>query len=173
MEQNSKYGPKASVIPFTTNIFFDQVKIEPPQKKILEFNAELNKLVDKDLIYFESCCKVLSQPQYYHSSSVGPASIEVIKKCLEFPADKLFPALDLYRIFLLHPNSSEGFSGADSGFVFLSILLSPLLDPNAPKANIMLALRCLCNLFKNQSSQHAALKNRQRIIDAASSHILH
>jgi hypothetical protein len=161
------------VIPFTTNIFFDQVKIEPPQKKILEFNAELNKLFDKDLIYFESCCKVLSQPQYYHSSSVGPASIEVIKKCLEFPADKLFPALDLYRIFLLHPNSSEGFSGADSGFVFLSILLSPLLDPNAPKANIMLALRCLCNLFKNQSSQHAALKNRQRIIDAASSHILH
>lgn len=148
-EQASKYGPKASIIPFTQTVYFDQVKIEPPQKKILEFNNELNRLVDKDLVHFESCCKTLSQPQYYHSSSVGPASVDVIKRLLEFPNEKLFPCLDLYRIFLLHPNSSEGYSGSDGGAHYLSVLLGQLTDPNVPKANIMLALRCLCNLFKN------------------------
>ena len=39
---------------------FDQVKLDGCKKKILEFNAELNVLVDQDLIYFESMCKVLA-----------------------------------------------------------------------------------------------------------------
>lgn len=148
-ELKSKYGPKAPVIPFTTNIFFDLVKVEPPQKKILEFNAEINKLNEKDLTYFELCCKVLSQPQYYHSSDVGPFQIEVIKKLLEFPLDKQFPCLDLYRIFLLHPHSSEGYSSSDGGAYYLGCLLQSLTDAKAPKANLLCALRCLCNLFKN------------------------
>jgi PUL domain len=101
-----------------------------------------------------------------------PASVDIIKRCLEFPSDKLFPCLDLYRIFLLHPYSSEGYSGSDGGSYFLAILLAQL-DKSAPKANIMLAVRCLCNLFKNQSSQHAVLKNRQRIIDAVATHLYH
>jgi len=62
VEQSSKYGPKASCIPFDKMIYFDQVKVEQPQKKILEFNTELGRLVDKDLIYFETGCKTLSQP---------------------------------------------------------------------------------------------------------------
>lgn len=47
-------------IPCTTPIMFDQVKLDGLKKKILEFNAELNVLVDQDLIYFESMCKVLA-----------------------------------------------------------------------------------------------------------------
>lgn len=66
-------------------IYFDSVKIDAPQKKILEFNAELGKLNEKDLTYFELCCKVLSKPEFYHSSDVGPYQIEVIKKLLDFP----------------------------------------------------------------------------------------
>lgn len=173
MEQESKYGPKASIIPFTQTIFFDQVKVDMPQKKILEFNSELGRLVDKDFTYFETLCKTLSQPQYFHSSQILPASVEILKRLLEFPADKLFPCLDLYRIFLLHPYSSEGFSGSDGGSYYLAILLAQLQgDPQSvPKANVMLAVRCLCNLFKNQSSQHTMIKNRQRIIDAVAGHL--
>jgi hypothetical protein len=104
---------------------------------------------------------------------VLPASIDVLKRCLDFPADKLFPALDLYRVYLLHPASSEGYSGSDGGAFYLSVILNPLMQPGAPKNNILLALRCLSNLFKNQSSQHTAIKNRQKIIDAASSFLSH
>jgi phospholipase A-2-activating protein len=106
-EKASKWGPKPSVIPFQSSIFYDAVKIEAPRKKILEFNEELKVLDEKDLIYYDQACKVLGQPQYFHSSDVGPAQIHVIKKLLsEFPSDKLFPVFDLYRIFLMHPCSS-------------------------------------------------------------------
>ena len=42
------------------------------QKKILEFNGELNALDSQDLIYFESMCKVLAATQNYHRSEVSP-----------------------------------------------------------------------------------------------------
>jgi len=58
-EKLSKWGPKPSVIPFQSSIFYDAVKIEAPRKKILEFNEELKVLDEKDLIYYDQACKVL------------------------------------------------------------------------------------------------------------------
>ena len=89
-------------------LYYEAVKVEPPQKKIKEFNEALKgegfagALDDKELGYFDNLCKVLSQPQYFHSSEVEERQIAVINKILEFPLDKVFPGLDLFRIFLLH-----------------------------------------------------------------------
>jgi hypothetical protein len=97
----------------------------------------------------------------------------VIKKLLTFPVDKVFPCLDLYRIYLLHPSAYEQFAGSDAGAFYVHALLAFIKDTNHPKAVLMLALRSLNNLFKNQSSAHVALKNREAILEAASHLISH
>lgn len=103
----------------TTLIHFDQVKIDGLKKKILEFNAELNVLEGQDLVYFESMCKCLAATQNYHRSEVSPQQLRVIDKLLNFPIEKAFPCMDLYRIYLLHPTSYEAYAASDAGAVYI------------------------------------------------------
>ena len=97
-------------------LYYEAVKIDGPQKKIHEFNTALKEqgfagvLDDKELQYFDAACKVLSAPQYFHSSEIEERQIAVINKVLEFPMDKVFPGLDLFRIFLCHNGASYCFS---------------------------------------------------------------
>ena len=96
------------MIPFKQMLYYEAVKIDGPQKKILEFNTALTEegftgvLVDKELTYFDGLCKVLSKPEFFHSSEVEERQLATLNKVLEFPLDKAFPGIDLFRIFLLH-----------------------------------------------------------------------
>ena len=111
--------PKSTKIPMTQQILYDQIKLDGPKKKILEFNESLKALADNDLIYFESLIRVLSQPQNFHRSEVSPQQVAVIKKLMEFPVDKVFPCVDLFRIYMLHPTSYEIFAASDAGAFYL------------------------------------------------------
>lgn len=128
---------------------YEQVKLDGCKKKILEFNAELNTLEGQELIMFESMIKVLSATQNYHSSEVSPQMLRVIDKLLAWPIDKAFPAMDLFRIYLLHPTSYEPFAASDAGAPYIQAMLRFIAEPQNPKALVMLALRGLNNLFKN------------------------
>lgn len=85
----------------------------------MEFNAELNALEGQDLIYFESMINVLSNVQNYHRSEVTPQQVKVIDKLLQFPLDKVFPCVDLYRAYLMHPTSYEAYAGSDAGITYI------------------------------------------------------
>ena len=69
--------PTCSIIPFTNILYFDAIKIEGPQKKILEFNAALKEegfagiMDEKDEVQFGRLCEILGKPQFYHSSEVN------------------------------------------------------------------------------------------------------
>ena len=135
-------------------LHYEAVKIEPPQKKIKEFNEALKGegfagvIDDKEMGYFDNMCKVLAQPAYFHSSELEERQVDVINKMLEFPIDKVFPALDIFRIFLLHNEASKSFSKSDAGAWHIGLLCDLLDRPQAPKAVTMLTLRCLSNIFK-------------------------
>lgn len=60
--------------------------------------------------------------------------------------------MDLYRIYLLHPTSYEAFAASDAGAVYIQAMLRFISSAQHPKALVMLTLRGLNNLFKNQSS---------------------
>lgn len=81
--------------------------------------------------------------------------------------------MDLYRIYLMHPSSYEAYAASDAGAAFIQAMLHFLSGQGGSKALIMLSLRGLSNLFKNQSSQHVALLNRQRILDGVTPHLNH
>ena len=165
--------PTCKKIPCTTSIRYDVAKLDGPKKKILEFNAELGSLDSQELIYFETMLKVLGAPQNYHRTEVSPQQVKVLEKLLQFPLEKAFPCMDLFRVYLLHPSSYEPFAASDAGAPLIQAMLRFISSPENPKALLMLTLRGLSNLFVNQSSQHVAHLNRQRIVDAVNPHLTH
>lgn len=71
------------------------------KKKILEFNQELGLITE--MVHFDGLVEVLGSPQTYHSSDIGVKQLEALRLALSFPNDKVFPCIDLYRMFLTHP----------------------------------------------------------------------
>ena len=53
---------------------------------------------------------------------------QLLNKLLTLPVDKVFPALDLYRIFLTHPDSVCHFKKFEDGWTHLSAVLGVLSD---------------------------------------------
>jgi hypothetical protein len=72
-------------------------------------------------------------------------------KLLELPVARIFPVLDLYRIFLIHPDASCHFKKYEDGKSRVYVMINCLNDKNATDPTIMLALRCLINIFKDMN----------------------
>lgn len=52
-------------------LFFDQINVDGPKKKLLEFNNELNILTPNELNLLESLLELLKNKPMYHSSKVS------------------------------------------------------------------------------------------------------
>lgn len=150
-------------------MFFDAVNIVGPKKKVLEFSEEFKKITFP--IQFESLCEILGKPVSYNSPEIGVQQHETMKQLLDFPIAKAFPCIDMYRMYLCHPSSSLEFTKSDMGATQVSMMLRFLSEKNAPNSVYMLALRSLCNFFKNQSSNHVATYRRAAVFDAISPHL--
>jgi hypothetical protein len=72
-------------------------------------------------------------------------------KLLELPVARIFPVLDLYRIFLIHPDASCHFKKYEDGKSRVYVMINCLNDKKATDPTIMLALRCLINIFKDMN----------------------
>lgn len=116
-----------------TLLFFDAINIENPKKKLLEFNSELNVLSDNELTILDSLLELIKNKAFYHSTKVSKQGYELVKKLLKFPVDKAFPALDIYRMFLMHPQSSENYKVYEHGIEYLSSLVSYVRDEHSPQ----------------------------------------
>lgn len=151
-------------------LYFDAINVEGPKKKILEFNANLQVLsTQQELDLFESLLELIKNKAFYHSSKVSKQGFEIFKKMLtKFPSDKAFPVLDLYRMFLLHPHSSEHYKVFETALEYLNILVGHLKDPSAGQPTQLVALRCLVNLFNNSASLYCLQQKRQWIVESAS-----
>eukprot|EP00913_Durusdinium_trenchii_P022294 g20947.t1 len=57
----------------------------------------------------------------------------IVKKLGKWPNDKLFPVVDLWRLLLAHPSSSDFFKGSDRGTSYILQVLNLLaVDINSP-----------------------------------------
>jgi phospholipase A-2-activating protein len=110
-------------IPMKKYLFFDAVNVDNPKKKFVEFNQELNILNAHEMELFDSFLELIKNKAFYHSSKVSKQGFEMLKKILKFPSDKVFPVLDIYRMFLLHPHSSEHYKVFENAIEFLNILI--------------------------------------------------
>lgn len=96
----------------------------------------------------------------------------MLDKLLAFPIDKLFPCLDLYRMFLCHPDAAMHFKKFEEGQNHLYILLGVLQTPNAPDPAKMLALRCVCNCFMDSSAIFVLKEKRAKVIESIAPHLM-
>jgi hypothetical protein len=92
-------------------------------------------------------------------------------KLIKLPTAKVFPCLDLYRIFLLHPDSVCHWKKYETGGSNLYTLLGPLTDPLAGDPAKMCALRCVSNLFREQTAVYILREKATKTIDCIKNHL--
>lgn len=150
-----------------TYLYYDAVKIDGPKKKILEFN-ETDKFMDeKELKIFEGLCEALCNKEKFYHTKIGDYQDKLMVKLLELPVDKIFPVLDLYRIFLTHPDATCHFKKYEDGKSRIWVFVNCLNAKNVTDPTIMLSLRCLCNVFKDMNGQFCLREMRERVMEAA------
>jgi len=97
--------------------------------------------------------------------------LNLLDKLLGLPVDKVFPVLDLYRIFLLHPDMSNHFKKFETGMVHINTLMGHLGNKNATDPVKMLSLRCVVNLFRDQAAIFVLRERREKVVEGLAAHL--
>lgn len=149
--------PAASVFPLSVPFTFKDGKFDPLRTKILEFNEQVPqelKLDATDILHLDNAInKLKAGGKLADFRGVEKEVIHV--KLGAWPVDKLFPVVDLWRLYLTHPQSCDYYKGSDRGAPFLTAMNSHLTaDVNGPLA--LCSARYLANLFLYQTNKYAA-----------------
>ena len=134
--------------------------LEKMKTKILEYG----KLTSNDAQILDSLMATLLTTNRYHASKISEAELNVIWKMLEtFTATEVFPALDLLRLTVLHPDAAsatrESFWSKVCDRVLELVSTEGLEGP--PKFAVpMLSLRFLSNSFKGGAGAASAVATR-------------
>jgi phospholipase A-2-activating protein len=131
-----------------------------------------------ELQHVSNLISTLANSSRYHSSKINDVELKVLANVLQgCTPSKSFPALDLVRLAVLHPDAAERPSAYWIGIVQRAIALltmggddDPLEGP-AVTAVPMLALRLFANAFKaGGGAKQAVIVYLDMILDGASSY---
>jgi hypothetical protein len=75
------------------------------------------------MLHFIPFTNLVADKAHYYTSKPVQAHYELMKNLLAFPNDKVFPCIDLYRMFLIHPDASSNFKKFEEGYEYLMRLL--------------------------------------------------
>jgi len=166
--------PMKSYMTFETGT--TQKAMEKILLKIKEFNTSLqsNTRTTEELECIQSLTVTLVATSRYHATSVKKEELQVIQKILkDWPVDKVFPALDLARLVVLHPDAN---STKNKDFwmnvVRLAIAKCKEVQQKPPEgmaavAIPMLSLRLFANAFKGAGSVEAVAFFLKGILESA------
>ena len=146
--------------PNLTHILYDSVNAEGPIKKITELNNKLEendpnnkKLKDYQLKLIGKVINTIGNKNFYHNSKFEDMELkEFLNLFTAWHGDYLIPVFDVFRMYLIHPESGLLFKQMGGGIEQLTILLYNIKNSNNITIKI-LVLRCLCNLFNNEYSK--------------------
>ena len=168
---------------------FETTKIAKLMSTLQQFNEKLNgeeanqRLTDLEIEKLEQICKTVQETAFYHSSSFSKQEFAALRKVLmHWPSTKVFPALDLARLVVFHPQGAAllGISNEPDASVLLRKILelgtqekpsaaaaaSVQEEEEVPIAARMLALRVLANMFMHQTSRETLLQNKEQVLSA-------
>lgn len=126
-------------------------------------------LSDPDLIALEQIISVVQETQFYHSSSFSISEIRVLKTLiLQWPAELIFPALDLLRLVLVHPQGPAALGEFTlvelvGRMLHLGLQSKGANGEDLPVATRMLALRVLANMFLQEAGRKAVLARKDEV----------
>mmetsp|Transcript_26757 Transcript_26757/g.61649 ORF Transcript_26757/g.61649 Transcript_26757/m.61649 type:complete len:743 (+) Transcript_26757:84-2312(+) len=154
----------STMFPLRETWQFKDGKFDALHKKLLEFNEQVDesmRLDAGDLIHLNAAVEKLKAGI---ASQIRPCEKDIVHyKMGEWPGDKLFPLIDLWRLFLLHPQSGDLFKGSDRGAGMIAKVLSLLAsDINGPLG--LCAARWFANTSLYQTNRYAVFDKRAAVI---------
>jgi len=158
--------PESTMFPLHTPFTFKDGKFEALEKKILEFNDQVDeslRLPPVDIDHLKTAIEILKTNSM--SKQLRDCQREIIlDKLGAWPLDKLFPVADLWRLYLVHPQSCEIFKGSDRGAAFIAKIVGLVIkDVNTPLA--LCCTRFLANMFIHQTNRYALFDKRDYLLE--------
>jgi len=146
--------------------------------KIREFNPSLNtNLTAAELEQIDVLCSTLGATNRYHATSVSDMELSALGKLIrEWDYERVFPALDLARLTVLHPDASkpsrEGYWNDIAVYVLEKCRLARESSDYGGGANKtatvavpMLSLRLLSNCFRGGTGSRNAIGSSSKLTD--------
>eukprot|EP00434_Breviolum_minutum_P002982 symbB.v1.2.002621.t1/scaffold139.1/size300179/4 len=157
--------PALAVFPVLTPAVFKDGKFEALQGKIMEFNGQVAEELRLDPVEVQHLTEGINKLKLGVTTELRDCEKEImVKKLGSWPNDKLFPVVDLWRLLLAHPSSSDFFKGSDRGTAYILQVLNLLsVDINSPLG--LCAARYLANLFIYQTNKYAAFDKRDLLLN--------
>ncbi|RLN81173.1 hypothetical protein BBJ28_00009364, partial [Nothophytophthora sp. Chile5] len=156
----------AETAPAATNT--PQYKYFPVVRAAVDRSKALS---DSELIALEQIVQTVQDTAYYHSSTFASQEMAVLSRVLgQWPAHVVFPALDLLRLVLVHPQGPSALGTAGLDALVPQVLRLGLQassgqsDDAVPVATRMLSLRVLANLFLQDETRQAALAHKSEVL---------
>jgi len=148
--------------------------LEKMKKKILEFGH----LSESQISTLDTLMTTLGATNRYHSSKVGTTELKTIRYMVEtFPKSEVFPALDLARLTVAHPDAAVSANVAfwDAMIGKALSLCADTSDLEGPAAVAipMLSLRLFANAFRGGSGSLQAVTNQMDPVLRCNEKFLH
>jgi len=156
--------PALGIFPVMQTAVFKDGKFEALQGKILEFNGQVDEACRLDPVEVNHLTEGINKLKTGVTTELRNVEKEMITvKLGQWPKEKLFPVVDLWRLYLVHPTSSDLFKGSDRGTGLIMQVLGYLAsDLNGPLG--LCSSRYLANLFIYQTNKYAAFDKKDLIL---------
>eukprot|EP00742_Colponemidia_sp_Colp-10_P003823 GILJ01004073.1.p1 GENE.GILJ01004073.1~~GILJ01004073.1.p1 ORF type:complete len:786 (+),score=133.68 GILJ01004073.1:49-2358(+) len=167
----------AKSFPISSFLTFDAGNLDAIFNKISEFNQKLKQeparekfsISELELRQLSVLVDVLKDKARYHLSSFNESDEKVLhEKLLAWPSDVIFPALDLLRLYVLHPKSEAQYKGLSRGLDIWTRVQRCLSAPDCSVNSWLLALRYLANMFDLPTNKQAMIHRRSQTLDVLS-----
>ncbi|XP_064605533.1 phospholipase A-2-activating protein-like [Liolophura sinensis] len=162
---SSSYQPSASssstqntYFPRRQFLLFEAVNPAQIMGKVKEFNEKVEPGLKLDVQ------KVNDLNTKFTAGSLSEQDLPMLVSLLQWPADVLFPVLDILRAVIRQPAVNQYF--CSTGLTSLEEVIK-YISPGASAPNQMLSLRVMCNLFSQSTGEKFNMKHRDTILGAA------
>jgi len=159
-------------------IVYNQGKLDGIHKKLLEFNSEIaqnsatahESASEAELVLLARALGTLRNidPSRGTLPAFGESEFQLMNKLIMWPRQKLFPVLDILRLLILHQQAAEHYLAEHNrNGAFLPTLLAHLeISAQNSRANAMIALKFVANMFAQPALASVASKNDVMILNA-------
>ena len=158
-------APIQKYYPLVEPMIFKDGKWPALEAKLLQLNSELEppaKIEKENLQYLTFGVGKLAKGQ-----NLTISEVDVIARGFgKWPKEKLFPAVDLWRLFLCHPQSGDIYKGADRGFQHILFVLEIVKSDPSDSPLTLCCCRYFANLFCYSVQKWAAVELGASIIPA-------
>lgn len=160
-----------SLFPQTGFLEIDNANFDLIVSKLLEFNSQMeNKLNDDQIGVLKEIVEILKNTSRYHATKFYDRHFDLMSKIIQLPEQNRFPAIDLLRLFVLHPSGVEYFANLPSESFINSISKAGCFESQDQTSkfitnNQLLALRIFANLFKHSAGRSIVLIAKKRMLE--------